>query len=166
MFKIMIGLLLTISLHANLLEDWNTLTEHEKDTIVMAYHRGKVNDIGLTLGAICWQESVGGRYLISTDKNDYGFYHVNIHWYLKELHIKENMWSISKYSSILMTRPDIEEAYVVAKIKYLRKVYRDNWHKIWWHYNGSELYAYHIAEKVKFLSYITKTRKVNAVYMD
>ena len=129
---------------------WNRLTYEEQHLIYKSYKTGLEHDIGLSLAAINWQESVGGRYRISMDGNDVGIYHVNLYWYFKELNIENTMWNRSKYATILITKPKIEESYVIYKLLNLKSIHKE-WVDVWTAYNGSKEYSIKILNKVRFL---------------
>ena len=129
---------------------WSHLSTQERMCIFNSYRAGLKYDIGLTLAAINWQESVGGRYRISIDGNDVGIYHVNLYWYFKEFNIENTMWNRSKYATILITKPKIEEAYVITKLINLKLIHK-HWIDVWTAYNGSKEYSIKILNKVRFL---------------
>ena len=133
-------------------KDWHSLSDQERQVIYNSYCVGKQYDIGLTLAAIAWHESKGGRWQIGTRSEDYGIYHINIYWYLREIKVPVNMWNKSKYATILMTNPEIAETYVITKLINLKLAYKD-WGKVWSRYNGSDSrqYALDIRDKVIFL---------------
>jgi len=134
--------------------EWNSLSTEERSVIMESYVIGNDYNLGLTLAAICWQESMGGRWQISTDGNDVGLYHINLHWYMKEFHIKDTIWNRSKYATLLITKPELSRVYVLAKLTNLARTNHNNWHKVWWRYNGSEEYALNIKDKVMYLKTI------------
>ena len=160
LFKLVLVFLLTLPLFGapNLRKIWNNMTDRQRASIYHSYITGKPYDIGYTLAAINWQESVGGLYQISTDHHDFGVYHINIIWYLKENRIKNTMWTRSKYSTLIITHPNYSELYVISKIMGLLRANDNNFFKTWWRYNGSETYAVHILRKVVFLKKVFKLR--------
>jgi len=135
----------------NLNKEWRALNENEKASILRSYLVGRKDNIGLTLAAINWQESCGGRWQVSTDHNDAGVYHINLHWYFKDLGIKDTAYNRSKYTTFIILHPKLAEKYVIAKLLNLRKIYNGNYHRIWWHYNGSKKYSHDILLKVRFI---------------
>jgi len=137
----------------DLKKDWSALSKDEKASILRSYLVGRKYDMGLTLAAINWQESRGGRWQVSTDHNDVGVYHINLHWYFKALNIKDTIYNRSKYTTFIILHPDLSEEYVIAKLLNLRKIYNSNYYSVWWHYNGSKKYATDILHKVKFIKY-------------
>lgn len=150
--KVIIILLLMINIgfSSSLNKEWNNLSNEQKNIAYKIYAMGSKHDIGLTLTAIAWQESKFGKYRISVNYEDVGYYHINLYWFFKEMGIKDNMYNRSKYITILMTKPDIEEKFVINKILTLKSVY-NSWYKVWWHYNGSKVYANNILKKVRYL---------------
>lgn len=131
-------------------KDWNSLSFDEKIVIYNSYITGVKYDVGWSLGAICWQESKGGRWQISIDHNDYSRYNVSLYWYFKEHKIPDTRYNRSKYGTLLLTKPKIAEDYVIKKLKRAYKFY-GNWMIVWERYNGSKEYAYKIQKKVMFL---------------
>jgi len=140
--------------------EWKTMTAEEKNSIIKSYVAGLPYNLQLTLAAINWQESMGGRWQISTDHNDVGIYHVNLYWYFKEMKIKDTIWNRSKYTTILMTKPKVCEIYVISKLQNLLLANGNDYYKAWWRYNGNEEYAKHILEKVHFLKLLLNSGKV------
>jgi len=143
-----------------LAQEWKAMSTEEKNSIIKSYVAGLPYNLQLTLAAINWQESMGGRWQISTDHNDVGIYHVNLHWYFKEMKIKDTIWNRSKYTTMLITKPKVCEIYVISKLQNLLLANNNNYYKTWWRYNGSEEYAKHILEKVHFLQHLLNTGKV------
>ena len=137
----------------NLKKEWHGLSKDEKASILKSYLVGRKYDMGLTLAAINWQESYGGRWQVSIDHNDVGIYHINLHWYFKALGIKDTIYNRSKYTTFIILHPKLSEKYVIAKLLNLRKMYNYNYYKVWWHYNGSKKYATAILHKVRFIRY-------------
>ena len=152
--KIMVIILLAIGLSANNIpieKDWMMLSEKEKVSILRSFLVGRKYDLGLTMAAINWQESRGGRWQVSTDHSDVGIYHINLYWYFKNLGISDNIYNRSQYTTLLILYPELSEEYVIDKLTTLRKRYNDNFYKVWWRYNGAKAYASKIREKVKFI---------------
>jgi len=155
----MILLTVSVSASSRLSKEWRDMSQKEKGSILKSYTDGLEDNIGLTLAAINWQESRGGRWQISIDKNDYGIYHVNLNWYFKTLGIKDNPYNRSQYGTLFITDPDIPLQYVKTKIKGLLKRYHNNFYVMWRHYNGfskDKTYANAILKKVIFLRKVLK----------
>ena len=153
---IIIILVMIISLNllaSNMQQDWNNLSYNQRSTIAHSYSVGTRYDLGLTMAAIAWQESDGGRYQIGN--NDYGIYQINIRYYLKHFGIKDHYYNRSKYATLLITDPESSEAYVIDKLIYLRNRHNGSYLKVWKHYNGSNdkatAYSYRIRNRVRFL---------------
>lgn len=166
MLKFVMFLLLPIMLFGDIMSeqhDWYSLTQNERDTIIQGYLDAKQFDLGLTVAAIIWQESRGGKWLISTDHNDYGLYHINLYWYMKSMGIKNTIYNKSEVASILITDKMTSLSYVVAKLVIYRKRYHGNYMKVWEAYNGigerGKVYAKKISSKVSFLRMMLVTKK-------
>lgn len=169
MKKILLMLLvITVTLFGDikqdLAKDWEILSVKEKESILKSFETGEKYNIGLTLAAINWQESNGGRYQISTDNKDFGLYHINLYWYFKEFKIPDNMWNRSKHATLLLTKPEVSEQYVISKINNLLSIHDGDKFKVWKSYNGSHNYAVDISEKVKFLKNVLHKQTVYTVY--
>jgi len=154
MKTLIMTILIVITLHAQSIEkDWLSLSHKEREVIMSSYYKGLQYNLGFSLAAICWHESLGGRWQLTVGEmsSDYGLYHINIYWYLKEIKVKDTMWNRSRYATILMTQPDVAETYVINKLQTLVKAYNGDYNKVWTAYNGSKVYANSIRVKVKFL---------------
>jgi len=152
--KFLIVVLYAISLYGqdyNLEKDWVGMSEKEKKAIAASFQMGAKYNLGYTLAAINWHESKGGRWRISADGNDVGYYHVNVYWYLKENGIRNSIWKRLEYKTLLITNQKLELDYVISMLVKLRKKYKNAWLKIWRDYNGSPVYAKDILNKVIFL---------------
>ena len=156
--KVLIIIILVITMSLNLFastlkQDWNNLSHKQKSTIAHSYFVGKRYNLELTMAAIAWQESAGGRYQIGN--NDYGIYQINIKYYLEHFGIKDSYHNRSKYATLLIVNPETSEAYVIDKLIYLRNRHNGSYLKVWKHYNGSNdkatAYSYRIRDKVRFL---------------
>jgi len=156
---IMILCIISIGFSSSLDKEWNNLSIEQKNIAYKIYDIGSKNDIGLTLTSIAWQESKFGKYRISVNYEDVGFYHINLYWFFKEMGIQDTMYNRSKYITILITKPNIEEKFVINKILTLKSIY-GSWYKVWWHYNGSKIYANNILKKVRYLRKKFKNRKL------
>jgi len=137
-------------------KSWTNMSKVQRDSIRKSYTSGLDYSLGYTLAAINWQESVGGVYQISMDGNDYGIYHINIHWYLKAVHKKDTMWNRSKYATVLLTKPKYSEIYVISVLQNHLLSNGNNFYRTWWRYNGAKKYADAIRKKVIFLQKIIK----------
>ena len=137
-------------LFSDVKSEWLNMSEEEQLVIINSYYKGNYYNVGYTLAAIAWIESRGGRWRIGTSSSDYGIYHVNIHWYLKELGVKDTMYNRSKYATRIMIRPDIEEEFVINKLVKLHKQYK-SWRTVWYKYNGSKEYVQKIADRIKYI---------------
>ena len=158
--KILLLVVLTFSIlgarEVSLKKKWYALSSDEKASIIKSYLAGRKYDLGLTLAAINWQESCGGRWQVSIDHNDAGIYHINLHWYFKSLGIKDTVYNRSKYTTFIILHPKLSEKYVIAKLLNLRKMYNGNYYRVWWHYNGSKKYANNILHKVRFIRHVLR----------
>jgi len=160
MLKIYIMLLLTAQLFSatDLKKVWNNMYQEQRESIYQSYEAGVDYNLGYTLAAINWQESVGGVYQISMDYHDFGIYHINIKWYLRGEKIKDTMWNRSKYSTFILTHPKVSEIYVISKLQNILRSNGNNFYKTWWKYNGSKVYAKDIHDKVIFLKKVFKLK--------
>lgn len=149
--KILFLILIVTNIYSFSLEDdWKSMSPKERRTIYKSFVTGSKYDLGLTLAAICWQESKGGRWQICTNYDGFGLYHISIYWYLKELKIKDTIFNKSEYATILLTQPEVSERFVIKKLQNLYATYGD-YKTVWWKYNGSKKYSELILAKVKFL---------------
>jgi len=137
-------------LFSDVKSEWLNMSDGEQLAIVNSYHKGKRYDIGYTLAAIAWVESRGGRWRIGTSTSDFGIYHVNIYWYLKELGVEDTIYNRSKYATRLLIRPDIEEEFVINKLVNLHKSNK-SWIIVWYKYNGSMEYVKKIIDRINYI---------------
>lgn len=138
-------------LAANIGEDWARLSKTEKAVIYKSFAEGYNDDLGYTLAAIAWHESKGGRWQISTDGKDFGVYHINIYWFLKEKGINDTLYNRATWSTRIITDYKMSRNYVINKLKKLLTRHKGNYFLAWKGYNGSEDYAKKLLIKVQFL---------------
>lgn len=158
-YKVVVALLVTTLaafLNASTLdEDWGNLRPNERWTVYQSYLTGKPYGLGLTMAAIAWKESNGGRWLISADGNDYGLYHINIYWFLKSQNIADNTYNRLEWGTRLIVNGGMGEAYVISKLTTLVNRYNGDYMKVWKAYNGSgeaaDRYASDIRNRVRVL---------------
>ena len=170
MFKLLLILfMLSLGLQASTLKDYYRLSEEQRAILHQAYLRAQPYDLGYTMAAFGWHESVAGKVRIntnfSTDKPsiDVGLYHLNSISLLDRFYKLHPKITRSHYlDNVLLHQATVNDAwasrYAVREFMYWRnrgRSYNDSI-KSWNcgnNINRSRCvkYLYEIRSKVKIL---------------
>lgn len=123
----------------------------ERMSVWESYKAGLPYGFGLTLAGINWKESKGGRWQVGLDGTGFGYYHIDIKWFLVRMGIDDNPYNRSKWATYIMTEPWYAEQYVIDFLAELEKRYSGNWYKVWQAYNGSKVYADDMRLRIRVL---------------
>jgi len=122
------------------------LDDSQVATIASAYMFGQKFDMGNSLSAIAWQESLAGKWKIRLGRNaSFGVYHINIKTAMKRLHKKDTHFMRGIVAQHLVDNDNLSAKLAVEELKYWKKVRHSNWHKVWASYNN----GYHYTKQAK-----------------
>ena len=152
-------LLLAINLLADqsLKQQWRDLSPQQRSLAYSTYRIGSMQNVGLTLTAIAWEESYFGKYQISVKSQDYGIWQANIKWFLANKGKEDNLYNRNYFATKLVTSEHFARQYAIEQILMWHSR-KGNWYKVWVAYNSGttgttkgKQYADRILKKVKFL---------------
>jgi len=120
------------------------LSLDQQETIIWAYKTGKLYGYGYTLAAIAWKESLGGLVKINLFDKPYGscgIFHNNLKTvidFMKREHktFIVNKFNLNKLCTELQDRPEYSLIEAIKVLADAKRRYKNNWIKIWAHYNG------------------------------
>jgi len=139
----------------------------QKQVLKRAYEIGLPFNMGYTLAAIAWQESMAGKYLINLQDPSAGVFHNNLNSVMRRHHeIPDTPFQRNRIAQRLIEDIDFSGAEALAELEYWKNVHGEGkWFLIWQSYNGGFAYlstnsiayrkSYHYAQgilrKIRFL---------------
>lgn len=145
--------------HINLCTKYH-FDDGQLNVLKLSYLYGKPFDLGYTLAAIAWQESVAGKYLINVNDPSFGVYHILISTAASRAKVRGLNKNLLAYN--LMMNQKLAAAFAIKELLYWKtslKRKEATYSNIWaaynagWHYNGrqGQRYSSNIQEKVRWM---------------
>jgi len=114
----------------------NGFNREQWNVAISLYNACYKYDLGYTCVAIGWRESKLGIYDINEKTQDYGITGINIHYYFKDHNLKQTYWLKERIKTRLVRNDSFAIAECIWKLNNWRKVFGNNYKKIWGAYNG------------------------------
>ncbi len=148
------------------------LSLRQQNIIFWAYKTGKLYGYGYTLAAISWKESLGGMVPINLFDRPWGscgIFHNNLKTVVEFMKRDKkffiiNHFNLNKLCAKLQKNPRYSLIESVKVLNDAKRLYKNNWLKIWAHYNGGFVhpnynYAKDIYYRIKALKFIFQNKK-------
>ncbi len=150
------------------------LSLNQQQTLIWAYKLGKQFGYEYSLSAIAWKESLAGKVDINLFDKPYGscgIFHNNLKTVVNFMRANHevfiiNRFNLNKLCAELQHDPEYSMIEAVRVLRDAQRKYKNNWMKIWAHYNGgwahpNKKYAKDIYYRIKALRFIFKTEKID-----
>jgi len=127
-------------------------SDNQYRLLSLAYNKCKEYDLQYSCMAIMMQESDVGTYVLNLDSNDFGVMQINLKNYYELLGIdshKLNYWQKNKIISRLIRDDSYNIDIAIITLSYFRKVYGNNYMKIWGSYRGGYNPDYNYAKSIR-----------------
>jgi hypothetical protein len=158
--KVLLLTLLTCLSLFGLEREWSEMNDRQKNNILMAYTKSKEFDLGYTMAAIMWQESLGGKYKVNLQDPSCGAFHNNINTIMARHSIENTSFNRNRICQMLIDNTDIALAEAITEIQYWLHERNGSFIEAWASYNGgwkmNKSYAENIRKKIVFLKKIIK----------
>lgn len=143
-------------------EPLNRMSPLQQWTLLKSYEIGEPFDMGYSLAAIAWQESVAGLYPININDPSFGVHHILLDSAMKRSGMKDTSFNRNIMASSLL---DIEVSaeYAIMELQYWKKYHKGNWNRIWASYNAGHRYQLGVdyANKIKHKIKLFKSCVIN-----
>lgn len=155
-FLIIVGLMAT-QLHSNELDKaYKHMTVKQKQCLKNAFERGKPFDLGWTLAAIAWEESIGGKFKLNVFDPSFGVYHIKIENALAfSKQIEDTRFNRNRIAMWLIDDFDYSSAVCISILKWWMNFHNGSWSLAVASYNGghkpNKKYLERIKRKIKAL---------------
>ncbi|WP_419770931.1 MAG: transglycosylase SLT domain-containing protein [Candidatus Marinarcus sp.] len=93
-------------------------------------------DLAYSLMAIAVKESSLGRYKVNVDSYDYGLYQANINTVIRRHQVRNSTFNRNRMAMLLINDFEFATSNAIAELIYWKKIYGNNWSKIWASYNA------------------------------
>jgi len=132
---LMLMVIVSLSTTAQQCTEYNNLSVVQKGRLEFAYHQGAEYDLGWTLTAIAYNESMAGRWRLNMTTGDVGLFQVNRKTAHKVLGITSHYKKLKLDQKLVYD--DILNAYVALDVlRYFKKYHKGNWKKMVMSYNN------------------------------
>jgi hypothetical protein len=146
-----------------------SFSKDQKETIIKAIEFGNKHSLGYTLGAIAWQESCAGEYLVNFQDPSAGVFHAYIPNLLRKYkNLSDNGFTVNMVGQKLINDFDFSAQEAINELKYWEKVHKGKWENMIKSYNkGFSWEKNQIAAKKAqsyYLSVSSKVRKLQKYF--
>lgn len=123
-------------------EEFNAFTVEQMEVLCKAYELGKPFDLGHTMAAIAWQESMAGVYLVNMQDPSAGVFHNNLKSVLaRHEELQDTNWQRNRIAQKLIDDIEFSGAEALAELEYWRSIHgKYAWFEVWRSYNGGFAY--------------------------
>ena len=165
--KLLLVLILTVGLHASLINELYKLNPEQQKVFNQIVAWAEVHDLKWTMLSIAWKESNYGKYRVGKFSEDYGVFQINLRTFKNRFAQQLEAFPLSESSikKILTTDDELNFLASIAEIKFWHSVHGHNWRKVWGSYNdGTHIsykgreYAQDIARRIKLLKIFLKEK--------
>lgn len=117
------------------------LTKDQKRIMLYSYKVGEPEDLGYSLAAIAWKESMFGKYMMNLadgKMGSYGVYHILLEYSIARARIKDE-WGISRHAEKLMYNLEFSANEALSELLFWRKhfaKYKSQWKSMFAAYNA------------------------------
>lgn len=117
------------------------LTKEQKKIMLYSYRVGEPEDLGYSLAAIAWKESMFGKYMLNLADGrlgSFGVYHILLEYAIARARIKDD-WNTSRLAERLMYDLDFSAKEAIGELKFWKNYFRKNkyqWKSMFAAYNA------------------------------
>lgn len=138
----------------------NNFDSQQINILKKSFMYGKPFDLGYTLAAIAWQESIAGKYLINVNDPSFGVYHILISSAANRSNIKG--LEVNRLAMALIRDQRLSASFAIKELLFWQGVLKPkdkDWSNVWAAYNGgynykssqAQTYSKNISRKIKWL---------------
>jgi hypothetical protein len=156
---------LTAGTYESLIKEYRSFTDEQKESLRASYEFGYPADLGYTLAAIEWQESVAGKYKINLQDPSAGAHGISIMTYMSRHkdEITNTPFNRNRVAQMLIDSHTLSCREALDELLDWQRVHNNNWSKIVRSYNAG--YSWNGPQAQKYLTAIRAKIKVLKIYV-
>lgn len=117
------------------------MSVEQQVTLARSYQYGEPYDLGYTLSAIAWKESLAGKYKINYSDPSFGVYHNVIHQVARREGVTGN-FEKNRLAQRLVEDDEYAASQAIAELQSWLKYHKGDLYKAWASYNAGTAYEY------------------------